>query len=90
MDVDFTKHMIRIRQSVDAATRTLGGVKSKASSADLPMPKELEARLRAHIRKHDGKTELLFVNGRGRPFSANKLREKKLHPLLKKLGIERG
>jgi integrase len=89
-DVDFAKHIIRIRQSVDAATRTVGAVKSKASSADLPMRTELEARLRAHLQGHDSKNELLFVNRRGRPYSANKLREKKLHPLLKKLGIPRG
>jgi integrase len=49
-----------------------------------------EARLRAHLQGHDSKNELLFVNRRGRPYSANKLREKKLHPLLKKLGIPRG
>jgi integrase len=89
-DVDFAKHVIRIRQSVDAATRTLGSVKSKASSADLPMPKELEARLRAYLQRRDGERELLFVNMRGRPFSANKLREKQLHPLLDALGIPRG
>ena len=45
-DVDFAKRVIRVRQSVDAATRTVGGVKSNASSADLPMSRELEARLR--------------------------------------------
>ena len=38
-DVDFATHIIRIRQSVDAATRMVGAVKSKASSADLPMSK---------------------------------------------------
>jgi integrase len=32
---------------------------------------------------------LLFVNRRGRPFSANKLRVKQLHPLLDALGIPR-
>jgi integrase len=89
-DVDFAKHFIRIRQSVDAATRMVGAVKSKASSADLPMSRELEARLRAHLQRHDGKSELLFVNRRGRPFSANKLREKRLHPLLDALKIPRG
>jgi integrase len=89
-DVDFAKRIIRIRQSVDAATRTVGGVKSKASSADLPMPKELEARLRAHFQGHDDKSDLLFVNRRKRPFSANKLREKQLHPLLDALKIPRG
>jgi integrase len=89
-DLDFAQRIIRVRQSVDAATRTLQGVKSKASSADLPMSKELEARLRTHLKNYDGKSELLFVNRRGRPFSANKLREKQLHPLLVKLGIARG
>jgi integrase len=89
-DVDFAKHIIRVRQSVDAATRRVCGVKSKASSADLPMSKELEARLRIHLQSHDHKNELLFVNGRGRPFSANKLREKQLHPLLDVLSIPRG
>jgi len=65
-------------------------VKSKASSADLPMSRELETRLRTHLQGHDHKNELLFVNRRGRPFSANKLREKQLHPLLVALGIPRG
>jgi integrase len=54
------------------------------------MPKELESRLRTHLQRHDHKNELLFVNERGRPFSANKLREKLLHPLLDALGIPRG
>jgi integrase len=89
-DIDFTKNAIRIRQSVDAATRSVQAVKSQASSADVPMPSQLAARLRVLVKKHDGKSELLFVNRRGRPFSANKLREKQLHPLLVKLGIPRG
>jgi integrase len=89
-DLDFTRKIVRVRQTVDAATRNVQAVKSQASSADVPMPSQLEVRLRAHLKKHDGKSELLFVNRRGRPFSANKLREKRLHPLLVKLGIPRG
>lgn len=89
-DVDFATNVIRIRQSVDAATRTPGAVKSKASSADLPMPKELEGRLRAHILRRGSDSDLLFVNRNGRAFSANKLREKQLHPLLDALKIPRG
>ena len=89
-DVDFKRKIVRVRQSVDAATRTVQAVKSKASSADVPMPSQLEARLRTHLQTHDGKRDLLFVNRNGRPFSANKLREKQLHPLLEKLGIPRG
>ena len=65
-------------------------VKSAASSADVPLPSQLEARLRKHLHTHNGTTELVFVNRNGRPFSPNKLREKVLHPLLVKLGIPRG
>lgn len=89
-DVDLKRRIVRVRQSVDAATRTVQAVKSTASSADVPMPSQLEGRLRKHLRAHDGKADLLFVNRNGRPLSANKLREKVLHPLLEKLGIPRG
>jgi Phage integrase family. len=78
-DADFTKKIIRVRQSVDAATRTIAGTKSTAGSADLPMPKQLEQRLRSYLTKHAGKSELLFVNQRGRPYWANKLRADVLH-----------
>jgi integrase len=89
-DLDFVRKIIRVRQSVDAATRKIQSVKSSASRADVPMPSQLEVRLRAHLHIHEGKSELLFVNRERRPFSANKLREKQLHPLLVKLGIPRG
>lgn len=89
-DLDFGRKIVRVRQSVDAATRSVQAVTSQASSADVPMPSQLEARLRNHLKDYDGKTELLFVNRCGRPFSANKLREKQLHPLLVKLAIPHG
>ena len=89
-DVDFTNRIVRVRQSVDAATRQVQGVKSSASSADVPLPSQLEARLRKHLQTHNGKTNMLFTNSRGRPYSANKLRAKVLHPLLERLGIPRG
>jgi len=89
-DIDFTRKIVRVRQSVDAATRDVQAVKSQASSADLPLPSQLEARLRTHLQEHEGESDLLFVNRNGRPFSANKLREKQLHPLLDALQIPRG
>ena len=89
-DLDFKHKIVRVRQSLDSATRTIQAVKSQASSADVPLPLVLEVRLRAHLRTHEGKSELLFVNRAGRPLSANKLREKQLHPLLEKLGMQSG
>src|SRR5882724_6283937 len=54
------------------------------------MPPVLVTRLKTflaskHFRQND--LNLLFANRRGRPFSANKIREKKLRPLLLPLGI---
>ena len=78
-DIDFTQKIVRIRQSVDAATRRIQAVKSDASSADVPMPSQLEKRLKGYLgssttRQND--SDLLFINKRGRPFNANKLRTK--------------
>lgn len=90
-DLDFKRKSISVRHSTYAGH--IGTPKSKASAADLPMPATLESRLRTymasgHYRKNS--QGLLFSNRRGRPYSANKLREKKLRPLLAELGIPLG
>jgi integrase len=87
-DLDFDRKLIHVRHSVYAGK--LGTPKSEASVADLPLPPSLEVRLKGYLAsKHCRQNELglLFLNRRGRPFSANKLREKKLRPLLRLLGI---
>jgi len=89
-DLDFERKIIRVRQSVDSATRRIQACKSNASVADVPMPPQLETRLLRHIANRRSEADLLFVNERRRPYSANKLREKQLHPLLIRLGIPRG
>jgi integrase len=95
---NFERKIVRVRQSVDSDTRKIKACKSGASTADLPMPSQLEVRLRSYLASEhfrpnsaglDGEP-LLFVNKRGRPYSGNKLREKHLHPLLKRLGIPHG
>ena len=56
------------------------------------MPAALERRLKKYLesaRYKENALGLLFLNRRGRPYSANKLREKKLQPLLVELGIKR-
>jgi integrase len=87
-DLDFHRKLINVRCSTYAGQ--IGTPKSKASIADLPMPPPLESRLKKylssrHYREND--LGLLFANRRGRPYSANKLREKKLRPLLTRLRI---
>jgi integrase len=87
-DLDFKRKVIKVRGSVYAGQ--LGTPKSKASIADLPMPLVLESRLKAYLTsKHyrENSLGLLFANRRSRPYSANKLREKHLRPLLTALGI---
>jgi integrase len=87
-DLDFHRKLIKVCCSTYAGQ--IGTPKSKASIAALPMPPALESRLKRylssrHYREND--LGLLFVNRRGRPYSANKLREKKLRPLLTRLRI---
>jgi integrase len=90
-DLDFKRKLLNVRCSTYGGK--LGTPKSAASIADLPMPSALETRLGTYLassqyRKND--LGLLFSNRRGRPYSANKLREKKLRPLLCSLGIPVG
>jgi integrase len=87
-DLDFQRKLVKVRGSVFAGQ--IGTPKSKASIADLPMPAALETRLKTYLASKHFRSNglgLLFVNRRGRPYSANKLREKKLRPLLTELGI---
>jgi integrase len=90
-DLDFERKLIQVRASVYAGQ--LGTPKSEASIAALPMPPALETRLKTFLaskRHRQNGLGLLFANRRGRPFSANKLREQKLRPLLFSLGIALG
>jgi len=87
-DLDLKRRLIHVQSSVYAGV--LDTPKSEASIASLPMPPVLANRLETflaskHFRQNG--LGLVFANRRLRPFSANKLREKRLHPLLKSLGI---
>jgi len=89
--MDFECNLLHVRHSVFAGH--LGTPKSQASVAALLMPLDLARRLQTFLAsKHyrQNSQRLLFANRRGRPFSANKLREKKLRPLLVSLGIPLG
>lgn len=89
LDLGFRKKVIHVRRSVYMGT--LQTPKSKASVADLPIPSVLESRLQDYLALNWRKNEtgLLFCNRNGRPYSANKLREKRLHPILDSLAIRR-
>jgi integrase len=85
-DLDFKRQLIHVRSSVYAGI--LGTPKSEASAASLPMPPVLATWLKTFLKSEYYRQNglgLLFANRRGRP--ANKLREKKLRPLLTLLGI---
>jgi integrase len=89
-DLDFEKRVIRIRRTLDAATRKTHAPKSRSSSADLPMPDALQTRLRTFLAKHwrENEADLLFCNKVGKPMVRNKVAVK-LQDTLKDLGIER-
>jgi integrase len=89
-DLDFDKRVIRIRRTLDAATRQMHTPKSRSSSADLPMPDALQKRLRNFLAKYwrENEPDLLFCNKVGKPMVQNKV-ALKLQDTLKELGIER-
>jgi integrase len=89
-DLDFDKHLIRIRRTLDHATRTMQAPKSKSSSADLPMPELLEKRLRTFLANHwrANEADLLFCNSKGKPMQRDKVAYK-LQDTLRSLGIEK-
>lgn len=87
-DLDFQRRLIHVRSSVYAGV--LDTPKSEASVASLPMPPVLADRLKMFLASkqfHHNELGLVFANRNRRPFSANKLREKKLRPLLASLRI---
>jgi integrase len=87
--LDFRRKVISIRGAVYEGK--LGTPKSQASMADLPMPEALVERLRDYEwnpAKKENPLGFLFLNLDGRPYSANRLRERKLHRVLAKLGIK--
>jgi integrase len=73
-DLDFDKRAIRIRRTLDGATRLTHAPKSKSSSADLPMPTALEKRLRTFLAEHwrANESDLLFCNSKGKPMQRDK------------------
>lgn len=89
-DLDFEKHLIRIRRTLDHATQTMQAPKSKASSADVPLPEVLEKRLRTFLAEHwrANPEDLLFCNSKGKPMQRDKVAYK-LQDTLRSLGIEK-
>jgi integrase len=89
-DLDFDKRVIRIRRTLDHATRKTHSPKSRSSSADLPMPEALEKRLRMFLASHwrENEADLLFSNSKGKPMQRDKVAYK-LQDTLKALGIEK-
>jgi len=89
-DLDFEKRVIRIRRTLDAATRQMHAPKSRSSSANLPMPDVLKDRLLIFLANHwrENEADLLFCNKVRKPMVRNKVAQK-LQETLKDLGIER-
>jgi len=86
-DIDFDRKVLHIQRSVWCGN--VQTVKSRSSRAPLPMPDELADMLRQYLTTwRPNPAKLLFANRLGRPFNANKVVQKGLWPILKKLGIE--
>ena len=87
-DLDFQRQVIFVRRS--AWYGKLQAPKSKSSIRALPMPDLLVARLKAYLQSwRPNPAGLLFATRSGTPLSANNLVQRKLWPILDRLGIPR-
>lgn len=89
-DLDFDRRIIKIRRTLDEHTRETHAPKSKASSADLPMPEQLAKRLKEYLATNwrNNPEGWLFCNKLGKPYMRNKV-VYQLRKTLADLGIER-
>jgi integrase len=89
-DIDFAKRIIRIRRTLDGATRLMHSPKSRSSSADLPLSDVLANRLRKYLSGswRENEADLLFCNSKGKPMQRDKVAYK-LQASLSELGIEK-
>lgn len=87
-DVDFERRHLFIQRSLWHGK--LQSVKSATSVRALPLPQALANRLKNYlITWRPNPEELLFTTRVGTPIDASKLTQRKLQPLLKRLGIGR-
>lgn len=87
-DLDFERRLIHIRRS--AWHGKLQTVKTKGSNAVLPMPDGLAIILQECLETwRENPERVLFCNRRGRPYTAEKVVQKRLWPILDSLGIPR-
>lgn len=85
-DLEFTSRLIFVRRSVHRGR--VQSVKSKASQKPLPMPEALASILTDYLKCWQENPERwLFVNRRGRPYSADKVVMFKLWPVLDTLKV---
>jgi integrase len=90
-DLDFNHKLIHVRRSVDSRTKKEQSPKTTGSKNDVPMPPELEKRLRDFLRSHhrENPSGYLFANRNGNTYSIGKVTEYGLWPVQKALGIPR-
>jgi integrase len=88
-DLDFSRKVIHIRRSVDSRTKKEQSTKSAGSASDVPMPPELEARLKEFLLKYrrENPSGYVFANRNGNSYSVGKVTEYGLWPVQDALGI---
>jgi integrase len=87
-DIDFTQRLIFVQRSL--WNGQLQSPKSQTSVRVLPIPESLSRRLARYVSQwKPNALQLLFTTRCGTPLDASKVTQRKLQPLLKKLGIQR-
>lgn len=87
-DIDLEQSRIHVRRAISEGQ--IQGVKTRTSSATVDIPIDLTEMMRLHVAgMNPDPAGFLFVNRNGKPYSPNKVVQRKLHPILDALGIPR-
>jgi integrase len=87
-DLDFERNVLFVRRS--AYYSKLQSPKTRRSIRVLPMPRPLVRRLKAYLKTwRPNPAGILFATGNGTPMCANNVVQRRLWPILDKLGIPR-
>jgi len=86
-DLDLENRVIHVRQSVWRGQ--IQTVKSRKGNRRFPISPELADHLRSYLRScRPNALGLLFATSQGTPWDHDRIRKRKFHPLLRKLGIQ--
>lgn len=90
--IDFERHLIKVRHSMEDGTFKLKGPKTRAGVRDVPMPRALATQLKAWLQRDHvpNSLDLIFTQRTGTVIGHRNFYRQQWMPLLKRAGLGEG